>query len=159
MIAPTPPSYFLALFVAAGLIAGGLTAESIAQEPAKPEPAKYEHGPDSQPNDAVPHGTVTQHVWPESKVFPGTKRRYSIYVPAQYDGKTPAALMVFQDGHTFEGTRGDYRVPVVFDNLIAKGDMPATITSSCLAREPMTETMVEPFSPTRCDGCGGAGRS
>ena len=79
----------------------------------------YIHGPDSLARDDVPHGKVTQHVWIDSKVYPETKRRYSVYVPAQYDGKQPAALMVFQDGHAFEGTSGDFRVPIVFDNLIA----------------------------------------
>ena len=90
------------------------------------EPA-YQYGPDSQVNPSVPKGKVTQHQHVESKVFPGTMRRYSVYVPAQYDGSQPAALMVFQDGHTFEGTSGDFRLPIVFDNLIAKGDMPVTI--------------------------------
>jgi enterochelin esterase family protein len=79
------------------------------------------------PNASVPHGEVTQHEWLDSAVYPGTKRRYSVYVPTQYDGTKPAALMVFQDGHTFEGTEGDYRVPVVFDNLINRGQMPVTI--------------------------------
>ena len=88
---------------------------------------EYQHGPNSKPSEDVPHGKVTQHEWLDSKVFPGTKRRYSVYVPAQYDGSKPAALMVFQDGHTFEGNQGDYRLPVVFDNLIAKGDLPVTI--------------------------------
>ena len=87
---------------------------------------EYTHGPDSKPRD-VPHGKVTQFDPLESKVFPGTKRRFSVYVPAQYDAGKPAALMVFQDGHAFQGTSGDFRLPVVFDNLIAKGDMPATI--------------------------------
>ncbi|MEO1614857.1 MAG: alpha/beta hydrolase-fold protein [Planctomycetota bacterium] len=91
------------------------------------EPQRYEHGPDSKRNEAVPKGKVTQHSWTDSKVFPGTLRRYSIYVPAQYKADASAALMVFQDGHTFEGENGDYRVPVVFDNLIAKGEMPVTI--------------------------------
>lgn len=91
------------------------------------EPPRYEFGPDSMPRPDVPKGTVTQHEWLESNVFPGTKRRYSIYVPAQYDGQTPAALMVFFDGHAFEGTSGEFRVPTVFDNLIADGDMPVTI--------------------------------
>ena len=88
---------------------------------------QYSHGSDSLPNDAVPQGKVTQHEWTNSKVFPGTKRRYSVYVPKQYDGSQKAALMVFQDGHAFEGRSGDFRLPVVFDNLIAKGDMPITI--------------------------------
>lgn len=90
-------------------------------------PGPYKHGPDSQRDPSVPVGKVTQHSWLNSNVFPGTKRRYSVYVPAQYDGETPAALMVFQDGHAFEGTKGDFRVPIVFDNLIAQGDMPITI--------------------------------
>ena len=87
----------------------------------------YKHGPDSQVKDDVPHGVVTQHQWLGSKVFAGTNRKYSVYVPAQYDGSEPAALMVFQDGHAFEKNTGDFRVPAVFDNLIAKGDMPITI--------------------------------
>ncbi len=88
---------------------------------------QYVHGPDSMPNDSVPHGVITQHQWLVSKVYPGTKRRYSVYIPSQYDGSEPAALMVFQDGHAFDGVDGDFRVPVVFDNLIATGDMPVTI--------------------------------
>lgn len=87
----------------------------------------YVHGPDSKPNNEVPHGKVTQHEWFHSKVFPKTRRRYSVYVPAQYDGSKPAALMVFQDGHAFERKSGEYRLPVVFDNLISKGEMPVTI--------------------------------
>ena len=50
-----------------------------------------------------------------------------IYVPAQYDGETPAALMVFQDGAAYLNETGSVRVPVVFDNLIYTGDIPVTI--------------------------------
>ncbi len=35
--------------------------------------------------------------------------------------------MVFQDGHAYVDVKGQFRVPTVFDNLIAKGDMPITI--------------------------------
>jgi enterochelin esterase family protein len=35
--------------------------------------------------------------------------------------------MVFQDGHTYIKEDGDFRMPVVFDNLIHNGDMPVTI--------------------------------
>ncbi len=79
------------------------------------------------PDESTPHGSVSQHEWTESKIYPGTKRRYSIFVPAQYDESQPAALMVFQDGHAYNSLKGDYRLPIVFDNLIAKGDMPVTI--------------------------------
>jgi enterochelin esterase-like enzyme len=88
---------------------------------------KYEHGPDSKRKEGAPKGTVTDYVWKDSKVFPGTIRRWSIYVPAQYDESKPAALMVFQDGHTYLKEDGDFRAPVVFDNLIAAKEMPVTI--------------------------------
>lgn len=88
---------------------------------------KYEHGPDSQRKPGVPRGKVTQFDWLDSKVFSNTIRHCSIYVPAQYEAATPAALMIFQDGHTYENEDGDFRVPVVFDNLIAAKEMPVTI--------------------------------
>jgi enterochelin esterase family protein len=85
----------------------------------------YKHGPDSEVQD-VPHGKVTKYSW-TSKIFPGTVRDYWIYVPAQYDGNTPAALMVFQDGGGYVNEKADFRAPVVFDNLIAKKQMPVTV--------------------------------
>jgi enterochelin esterase family protein len=39
----------------------------------------------------------------------------------------PACLMVFQDGSGYANPTGTYRVPVVFDNLIAAKEMPVTI--------------------------------
>ena len=35
--------------------------------------------------------------------------------------------MVFQDGHSYVSPTGDFRVPTVFNNLIAEGAMPTTI--------------------------------
>jgi enterochelin esterase-like enzyme len=101
------------------LLALLLTASTLAAE-------EYKFGPDSERHDNVPKGAVTKHTW-TSKVFAGTLRDYYLYVPAQYDGKTPTAVMVFQDGHTYVGEKGDFRVPVVFDNLIHKQEMPVTI--------------------------------
>ena len=105
-------------------------APCVAQEPRVE--LKYPYGPDSFRQEGVPRGTVTTHVWRDSKVFPGTIRRYYVYVPAQYDAAQtentqPAALMVFQDGHAYIAEEGDFRVPAVFDNLIHKGEMPVTI--------------------------------
>src|SRR5438128_2580671 len=77
----------------------------------------YQLGPDSQEQPGVPLGNVTQHTW-TSTIFPGTVRDYWIYVPAQYDPKTPACVMVFQDGRSYVNEKGKFRVPIVFDNLI-----------------------------------------
>ncbi|HEY7309666.1 MAG TPA: alpha/beta hydrolase-fold protein [Gemmataceae bacterium] len=86
----------------------------------------YKLGPDSQEKPDVPHGKVTKHSW-KSTIFPGTVRDYWIYVPAQYDAKQPACVMVFQDGGGYVSPTGQFRVPIVFDNLIHKKEMPVTI--------------------------------
>lgn len=91
------------------------------------QPGPYKLGEDSQPKDAVPKGSITRHVWSTSKVYPDTLHEYWVYVPAQYDGKTPAAVMIFQDGHAYVGDKSSYRATTVMDNLIASGDMPITI--------------------------------
>src|SRR4051812_3046892 len=63
----------------------------------------------------------------ESKIFEGTVRDWWVYVPAQYKPDGSAALMVFQDGHDYINLKGNWRAPTVFDNLIASGEMPATV--------------------------------
>lgn len=87
----------------------------------------YKLGPDSQFKAEVPHGRVEKFQITDSQVFPGTVRDGWVYVPAQYDASKPAALMVFQDGGGYQSTNGGWRVPLVFDNLIAAREMPVTI--------------------------------
>jgi len=87
---------------------------------------EYQLGPDSQVQEGVPKGKVTKQHW-VSKIFEGTERDFWVYVPAQYDGSKPACVMVFQDGGGYVSEKGQSRVPVVFDNLIAKKEMPVTI--------------------------------
>jgi sugar lactone lactonase YvrE/enterochelin esterase-like enzyme len=87
---------------------------------------EYKLGPDSQEQQGVPQGKVEQFTW-TSKIFHGTTRDGWVYVPAQYDPKTPACVMVFQDGNGFQNRKGSWRVPVVFDNLIQRKEMPVTI--------------------------------
>jgi enterochelin esterase-like enzyme len=90
-------------------------------------PARYAHGPDSVAQPGVPRGTLHEHAWNDSRVFPGTKRRFFVYVPAQHDGSKPAALMVFQDAEWYLDLERQARAPIVFDNLIHQGAMPVTI--------------------------------
>ena len=87
----------------------------------------YPLGPDSQPQPGVPQGDVKKFTFETSKSFPGTKRDWWLYVPKQYDATKPACAMVFFDGGGFSKADGGFRVPVVFDNLIAKKDMPVTV--------------------------------
>lgn len=87
----------------------------------------FVESPDHRENAGIPHGTVTQMPAWESKIFAGTTREWWVYVPAQYKPDGSAAVMVFQDGHDYVGPKGNWRVPTVFDNLIARGEMPPTV--------------------------------
>src|SRR5215211_3070041 len=68
----------------------------------------------------TPKGEVLKFTFDHSKIFPGTWREYWVYVPAQYKPGKPACVYVNQDGI-------QWKAPVVFDNLIHKGEMPITI--------------------------------
>lgn len=87
--------------------------------------SQYQLGPESKKQEGVPQGTVTRFLF-ESKLY-NNFRYYYLYVPAQYDPSKPAALMVFQDGYAYVREDGDFRTGIVFDNLIAKKQMPVTI--------------------------------
>ncbi len=83
--------------------------------------------PDALEQPNIPHGKLEAMEPFESKIFSGTVRDWSIYIPAQAKPGTAAAVMVFQDGHDYANVKGRWRVPVVFDNLIARGEMPPTV--------------------------------
>ena len=89
--------------------------------------SQYVLGPDSQEKEGVPKGTVTEYEMTDSKAFPGFGRKWALYVPKQYDPSKEACLMIFQDGSNYSSRNGQWRVPTVFDNLIAQGKMPVTI--------------------------------
>ena len=110
------------------------TATAFSAETAPRKPDDYVLGPDSKPQEGVPKGKITKSTI-VSKVYDGRTFTYQVYVPAQYDGSKAACLFIGQDGNNFvreftnEQTKqpGGWQVPVVFDNLIHKKEMPVTI--------------------------------
>jgi enterochelin esterase-like enzyme len=88
-------------------------------------PTSLERGP------GVERGTIQQLVHRSTGVFPGTIRRVWIYSPARKQleaaGEKGAAVMVFQDGHTYVDEKGGFHGPIVLDNLIHAGKMPPTV--------------------------------
>jgi len=98
-------------------------AQTAAPQPASPDD-RYVLGADSLPQLGVPTGTVSEFTLADSTIYPGYSHQWWLYVPAQYDGTTPIALMVFQDGGRFVQRDGAVRVPVVLDNLIARNELP-----------------------------------
>ena len=87
----------------------------------------FQAAPEHAAAEGVPRGVLTKMPPWESKIFAGTTRDWWVYMPAQYKPDGSAAVMVFQDGHDYVGEKGNWRVPVVFDNLIASGAMPVTV--------------------------------
>lgn len=80
----------------------------------------------------VPVGDVMEFTFDQSKIFPGTTRDVWIYVPRQYDGKTPACVHVNQDGIQFNAARYDRKVkkvtgPGYLDQLIHEKKIPVMI--------------------------------
>jgi enterochelin esterase family protein len=75
----------------------------------------------------VPTGTLSPKIMHTSKIYDGMKSEYWIYVPAQYDPKTSAALMVFQDGGGYTERDSGRNVLNVIDNLMAQKKIPVMI--------------------------------
>jgi enterochelin esterase family protein len=84
-------------------------------------------GPMSYAMPGVPQGKLSERHVNVSKIYDGMKSDYWVYVPAQYDPKVPAALMVFTDGQSYTRREGNLQALNVFDNLIAAHKMPVTI--------------------------------
>jgi sugar lactone lactonase YvrE/enterochelin esterase-like enzyme len=108
LLSPSPLSVCCTVFI----LATGHFA-SAAENP-------YPPGPDSQRQDGVPRGEIIKGEFDQSKIFPGTTRNYTVYIPQQLDRSRPAPSMTLQDG-------GGYRAEIVFDNLIHRKDIPPLI--------------------------------
>jgi gluconolactonase len=87
------------------------------------QPANF--GPDSQVQPGVPKGTLTKAVLAPGKIYPGVPHDYQVYVSAKVDTAKPAPYMIFLDGNGYAGD--GMRIPVVMDNLIAKGELPPMV--------------------------------
>ena len=84
----------------------------------------YQLTADSQRQADVPQGKLEGPFNLTSSVFPGTQRKYWIYVPAQYDAQKPACSLIVQDGLR---RAEDWHLPEVIDNLIHKKEIPVMI--------------------------------
>ena len=85
------------------------------------------YGPLAYLQSGVPSGKLSEKIVHTSRIYDGMKSEYWIYVPAQYDSKTPAAVMVFQDGGGYIDREGNIPVLNAIDNLIAQKKIPVMI--------------------------------
>jgi gluconolactonase len=96
------------------------TPPPVIDESVPPQSDNYVLGPDSQPHSSVAVGKTFTFSLTDSRIFPGTERTITVYVPAAYRGDKPACVYVGLDGLGFNAV-------TVFDNLIAQHAMPVTI--------------------------------
>jgi gluconolactonase len=120
---------------------------SFSQTPAE----KYPIDSASIEQAGVPKGEIIKFVFENSKIFAGTYRDVSVYVPAQYKPDKPACVYVNQDGI-------QWKAPTVFDNLIHKKQMPITIgvfITPGKVKAPNAETSLDRFNRSfEYDGLG-----
>lgn len=83
--------------------------------------------PDNYEKPGVPKGTLSEKMAGESKIYPGLKYDWWTYVPAQYDGQTPMAVMIWQDGEGHTNRNGAARTLNVIDNLTHQKKIPVMI--------------------------------
>ena len=69
---------------------------------------------------AMPQGKVIEGIFDQSLIYPGTTRKYAVYIPAEYDPATPACVYVGQDGL-------DRKFTTEMDSLIHNKQMPVTV--------------------------------
>ena len=111
----------MSLLLVAAVLAGPALAQDARQ------PGDYPLTADSLVQPGVAQGKLEGPFEFRAAAFPGTVRRYWVYVPNGYDPAQPPSLLVFQDGQRATNPQGALRVPTVLDNLIAAGDIPPTL--------------------------------
>ena len=85
------------------------------------------YGPDSYQQPGVQEGTLSPMLVHTSKIYDGMESNYWVYVPAQYNAQTPAAVMVWQDGGGHIDRNGGARTLNVIDNLTHQKKIPVMI--------------------------------
>ncbi len=93
------------------------------------------YNPDSYPQAGAAAGRLSGMKTLESKIYPGMKANYWVYVNAGADMTNGAPLMVWQDGETIVGNQDLLRLRLqpVSDNLVAKKLIP-----------PMVHVLIQP---------------
>lgn len=82
------------------------------------EPPAYTP-PAIKPED-IPRGEIKKTTFNESKIFPGTTREITVFIPKQYDGSKPACVYVKTDGY-------NPKEKDLMETLMATKEMPVTI--------------------------------
>ncbi|HMP17780.1 MAG TPA: alpha/beta hydrolase-fold protein, partial [Gemmatales bacterium] len=136
--------YVLVLLAGYAGLAMAQDKKEPGKQPATPRPnydAIYKLGPDSKKQEGVPEGVYPGKQQFRGKVYDSVEHDFAVYLPHQLDKSKPVKLMVFLDGASYGNPTGPCRVPVVFNNLMHRKELP-----------PIVGVFVEPGFPLDSDG-------
>jgi hypothetical protein len=91
-------------------------------EPTPGPDGTYPDAPVAKLPPDAPKGQMLNFSYSASTIYQGTQRDVSVYVPSECKGDRPVCLYVKLDGSTW----ASWNEPAVFENLIAKHEMPVT---------------------------------
>jgi enterochelin esterase-like enzyme/sugar lactone lactonase YvrE len=104
--------------------------------PAGGESAGSEYvAPEIQPEAILP-GKIESAPFSASRIFPGTRRQVTVFVPAQYDGSRPACVYVKFDGYNpnekrlLERMIATKELPVMVGVFVTPGELPAPLKNT-----------------------------
>ncbi len=90
---------------------------------------------DSLRRDGVAYGEWISAEFESPKAYPGTVREVSVYVPAEYDGKTPACVAVFAGapsmncGEVVSNLIADKKIPVMIAVFVGPGTLRGNVSN------------------------------
>ena len=101
------------------------------------------YNPDSYPRAGVARGTLSAMRTLESRIYPGMKANYWVYVNPGADVSRGAPMIVWQDGETIVGNADllRLRLQIVSDNLVHKRLIP-----------PMVHVLISPGNGGEAEG-------
>jgi enterochelin esterase-like enzyme/sugar lactone lactonase YvrE len=106
------------------LAGSGITAPSVA--------APTYVAPEIKP-ESILKGQIKQIQFNDSKIFPGTVRDVTVFIPAQYDGSKPACVYVKTDGYNpgekplLEEMIATKEIPMTIGVFVKPGNLPAPV--------------------------------
>ena len=110
------------------------TTTAVAPGAGESPPGTY-IPPEIKPEDIRP-GELKNFTFTTSKIFPGTVRQVTVFIPAQYDSSKPACVYVKTDGFNptertlLETMIATKEIPVTIGVFVRPGDLPATVKNT-----------------------------
>jgi enterochelin esterase-like enzyme/sugar lactone lactonase YvrE len=96
-------------------------------------------------SEKIPQGKILSFTFSESKIFPGTQRTITVYIPEQLNPSISACVYIQQDGF-----RDGQNLNLILDTLIARHEMPVTVgifVTPGMVPSPIADN---PGRPNRC---------